>query len=391
MKIIRFFKGYITLKISGSMPERFVNVLTQSGVRVWGVKSIGGNVFCRTSAGNFKYIKKLVRHKSVKVHITEKFGLPFILNRHKNRRGLFAGAVLFVAVFKILSSFVWNIDYYGFENMSIWRAKDVMREVGVYEGVYNKFDSLSEVQNKALIAFEDVSWITVNADGTSGEVNISETVKADIEEDKPCNIVADCDAQIIRVDAQKGMPVVKAGDAVAKGNLLISGFIETPLGSTVMGTAQGAVIAKTVRKQEIAVPKQYIYKAINTDSLHRRNVKIYGLLIPLDFRSVGINADYLSFINEERFVFHEKKASLSLVDEYIYYYENKSVIVPENKAQDIVNIELLLREVFEYGDKKIIGSNIKITAEDNNNYYCTAEYKCEENIGVKKEILFDVN
>ncbi|MBQ2604638.1 MAG: sporulation protein YqfD [Clostridia bacterium] len=388
MRIFRFFKGYVTLKISGSMPERFVNVLTQNGVSVWGVKSIGGNVFCRTSAGNFKYIKKLVKHKSVRVHICEKYGLPFIVNRHKNRKGLLVGGVLFLAVFNVLSLFVWNIDVYGFENMSVWRAKNVMESVGVYEGVYNKFSSLRDVQNKALIAFGDVSWITVNIDGSSGEVNISETIKQGDVQALPCNIVADCEAQIIRVDAQKGMAVVKSGDAVAKGNLLISGFVKTPLGSTVLDTAQGAVIAKTVRTQKIIIPKEYTYKSIYSDGIHRRNVRVYGLLIPLSFQSVGVNSDYLSFVDEERFVFREKKAAFSFVDEDIYYYGDKKVILTENAVSDYLNTELLLREVFEYGDKKIIGRNIKITAE-NDNYNCIAQYNCEEDIGVKKEIIFD--
>ena len=390
MKIIRFLKGCITIEISGSMPERFVNVLIHNGVNVWGVKSIGGNVYCRTSAANFKYIKMLVKNKSVRVHIKEKFGLPFIINKHKNRKGLLVGAVLFVAVFKLLSCFVWNIDYYGFDNMSAEQVKDVMQSVGVYEGAYNKLGSLSEIRNKALIAFGNASWITVNVDGTSGEVNITETIKADTKGDTAYNIVADCDAQIIRVDAQRGMAVVKSGDAVAKGNLLISGIIETPLGSTVLDTAQGAVIAKTVRKQEIVVPKQYVYKSIDTSGIQRKSVKVFGQLIPLSFRNVGVNRQYLSFIDEQRFTFHKNKAALSVLNEDIYYYSDKKIILTENTVKDYINTELLLREVFEYGDKKIIGSNVNITAE-NDHYYCTAKYDCEEDISVKKEILFDTN
>ena len=388
MKIIRFFKGYVTLELSGSMPERFVNVLIQNGVAVWGVKSINGNVYCRTSAGNFKYIKRLVKNKSVSVHITEKLGLPFILNKHKNRKGLLVGAFLFFAVFRLLSSFVWNIDYYGFDNMSVSHVKDVMQSVGVYEGAYNKFDSLSDLRNKALIALGNASWITVNVNGTSGEVNITETIKAEPETDTPCNIVADCDAQIIRVDAQRGMSVVKSGDAVAKGNLLISGIIETPLGSTVIDTAQGAVIAKTSRTQEIIVPKQYIYKSIDTNAIQRKNVKLFGILIPLSFHNVGANREYLSFTDEQRLEFHNRKASLSILSEDIYYYTDKNVIMTEKNINDYINTELLLREVFEYGDKKIIGRSINITAEEDN-YNCIAEYELEENIAVKKQILFE--
>ena len=111
-------------------------------------------------------------------------------------------------------------------------------------------------------------------------------------------------------------------------------------------------------------------------------------MIPLSFQSVGVNSDYLSFVDEERFVFREKKAAFSFVDEDIYYYGDKKVILTENAVSDYLNTELLLREVFEYGDKKIIGRNIKITAE-NDNYNCIAQYNCEEDIGVKKEIIFD--
>ena len=141
VKLIRLFRGYVIFSIMGSYPERFVNTMICSGVNVWGVRSRNGVVYCCARASDYRFIKKLRHRTGSKIRVQRKRGLPFLLNRNKERVGLLLGVFCFIAVFKILSMFVWNVDLYGFENMSYNHAKDVMESVGVYEGAYGKWKS----------------------------------------------------------------------------------------------------------------------------------------------------------------------------------------------------------------------------------------------------------
>ena len=391
VKILRFFRGYVVFSVRGSYPEKFINLLIYKGINVWGVKSRDGIVYFTTLAVNCKAIYRFSRKSNNKVSVESKYGLPFFLNRNKNRVGLPIGFACFLLIFKLLSLFIWNIDIYGFKNISYSNAKDTMKNIGVYEGVYNNFDSLVNVQNQALTEFDNVSWITFNVDGSKGEVNISEvTEKGDIQNDTPYNIKADIDAQIIRVDAYSGHAVVKMGDAVAKGNLLISGFVETELGGTRLDSAGGVVWAKTERNEKFSVPKSYNTTIYNSESKSRYSCRIFNLILPLKAECYDVNSRYFTFFSENKAKFRDQTASVSLIQENNYFYDSEFVKPDDALAEKLLNAEIVLNELFAYGDKKIISRNIENSADDKN-YKCNIRYVCEEDIGVKSKIILDDN
>ena len=391
VKLLRFLRGYIVFMVSGSYPEKFVNILTYNGVNVWGVRSKDGIVYCTTLAANYRHIRRLSRRTRNKIRIKSKHGIPFFINRNKDRIGLPIGFVCFLLIFKLLSMFLWNIDIYGFNDISYNKAKSVMESVGIYEGAYGTFDSLKNIQTKAMIEFENVSWITVNVDGSKGEVNISEiTEKGEIKDDTPYNIKANTDAQIIRVDAYSGSAVVKSGDAVAKGNLLISGFVETELGGTHLSTADGVVWAKTEHTENFLVPKSYTAAEYNPDNKNRYSCRLFNIVIPLKFDNYNTSDNYFSFISENKASFQNETASISLINENIYFYNTNNITTNENSAENIFKTEMLLNELFNYSDKKIISRTVKSSVDDKN-YNYTVKYNCEEDIGEKSEIILEDN
>ena len=69
VKLLRFLRGYIVFMVSGSYPEKFVNILTYNGVNVWGVRSKDGIVYCTTLAANYRHIRRLSRRTRNKIRI----------------------------------------------------------------------------------------------------------------------------------------------------------------------------------------------------------------------------------------------------------------------------------------------------------------------------------
>lgn len=390
VRLLRFLRGYVVFAVTGSYPEKFVNLCIYNGLNIWGVQSKEGTVYCRTLASNYSTIRRLSRSRSVKVRIKSKAGIPFILRKNRDRVGIPIGIVCFLIIFKLLSLFVWNIDIYGFDTISYTAAKDVLQRVGVYEGALNSYDSLKNIETKAMIEFGNVSWITVNIDGSRGDVKISEVIEEGeiLDDSKPCNIKAETDGQIIRVDAYSGMSMVKSGDAVVKGNLLISGIVETELGGTHLEHSSGIVWAKTSRLEKITIPK--LLNAVNCcgEEKDRYSLKLFNLVIPLSMRNLPDNGDCLSYIDETKACFRGERASVSLIKESIFPYERHTIEVDGNKAEKLFKTEMLLKELFSYNDKKIISRSIESSA-DNSNYIYSVNYECEEDIGEKSDILID--
>ena len=87
----------------------------------------------------------------------------------------------------------------------------------------------------------------IDVKGTNAIVKI---VEADdkpeiINEEEYCNVVADKDCAIIKINAQNGTPQVKEGDVVKKGTTLIAGWMEGKYTGTRYVHAEGNVEAKT--------------------------------------------------------------------------------------------------------------------------------------------------
>ena len=47
-----------------------------------------------------------------------------------------------------------------------------------------------------------------------------------IKQDEYCNIIADKDGQIVKITANNGTKIVKEGDIVKKGSIIIGGWME---------------------------------------------------------------------------------------------------------------------------------------------------------------------
>lgn len=392
VRLLRLLRGYVIFSVTGSYPEKFINICTYNGVSVWGVKSREGVVYCCTMASNYKTIRKLSHRTSAKIRVKNKKGLPFILHRNRNRSGLLIGAVLFLAIMKLLSLFVWTFDISGSQNVSYNQAKEVMEQVGIYEGVYGKFESLNNIRNKAMILLGDVSWLSLNIDGSHGEITIEDSVqKGDIvDKSTPVNIKAKCDAQILRVDAYSGAAVVQSGDAVVKGNLLISGVVENELGGISLVNSEGVVWAKTEREECFTVSKRQTCLHLTDNKIQRYSFNIFNFTVPLSFSGKDCGKSYLYFVDENRAEFNGNTASISLIKENIMPFEYESIEVDGQLSEKQLNKDMMLTELFAYNDKKITNRTVKMTDDDDCfNYY--VKYECEEDIGEKSEIFIDNN
>ena len=91
---------------------------------------------------------------------------------------------------------------------------------------------LYEVGEKLMMEYKDIAWIAVDMKGTGVVVNIVETIPKTqyVDREKPTDVVANADGVIVSVAASSGTPMVKEGDEVKKGDLLISS--EVPVSYT---------------------------------------------------------------------------------------------------------------------------------------------------------------
>lgn len=385
--ILRFLSGYVIFRISGSRPGTLINELLRKGIKVWGIRGNSGEICARVSCTDYPTVQQITRTGSRRVHIIKKRGVPFIIHKNRRRKGLIVGAALFLAIFKTLSLFIWTVDICEFQTISQTAAREILNRVGIYEGVRGDFESLKRMQTSALIEFGNLSWITINADGSRGEVGATEKQRVETSDTAPRNIKASADGQVVRADAYNGTAVVAQGDAVRKGDLLISGVVESMTGSSRFERADGIVLAKTRYHEIIEIPNEIITFVPEQKLQDRYSTRLFGILIPLTITQNNSSDNIpLVFRSENQVRFRGERASASLLTERIYDYKIEKRSISIEKAEKLFTERRLIKELFCYNNKEITERSINVFRNDS--AYCfEIEYNCIEDIAKGERIL----
>ena len=245
--LYRWICGYLALDVTGDVPEILLNLCSKNGIALWNVKRVKRKMKCRVTVRDFRKMGKLIRHSGVRVHIAEKHGFPFFTIRYQKRWGIPAGAVLFFTVLKLMSCFIWSIEVSGNTRLSDEEILSACKTAGVQEGAYADAIDYKTASQKLLLAMPDLAWASLNLEGCRVTVNVSESEPVDRYNTQPCNLKAKADGVIMKVDIQAGDCLVKVGDIVSRGDLLVSGVVEKG-GLTHLVHAAGAVTAQTARE-----------------------------------------------------------------------------------------------------------------------------------------------
>ena len=138
---------------------------------------------------------------------------------------------------------------------------DALEECGV--GFFTPEDQvdLNLLKNQMISRLPQLSFLTVNHRGCIAQVVVREREEKPIlaEGAAPANILASRDGLITLVTATGGAAMIRPGDFVTKGQLLISGV--TNLDKTLMvSRAEGEVYARTWNRLDAVIADELAYK-----------------------------------------------------------------------------------------------------------------------------------
>ncbi len=279
--------------------------------------------------------------------------------------------------------YVWDIELRGNENISDGDILSVLAQCGVESGAFWPAFSADSIRSQVLYRLPGLSWITVNMHGSLAEVIVVERNPPPemIYEGECSNIVSDKDAFIIEVNALEGKSLVKAGDAVKRGDILISGIVESSYSPPRFLHCLGSIKAET-NSSFTAVSPSVVQKKVPTGEKIRK----YALIIGnkrINFYS-GSSISH-SFCDKIISVWSPEikgvlTLPISIVKETSYFYSTE-----ESEADYYAvsqELEYTLRENFsrEINDGKIISEKLNFSKNDDL-VISTLRVRCIENIG----------
>ena len=277
--LYRIIFGFLRISIYGDFKERALTLCAQNGITLWNNQLKDGKIECNILVRDFRFLRSVIRGKEVKVHILKKRGVPFILNRYRKRSGIFVGAVLFFTVIQLMSGYIWIIDVEGNQKVSREKILSACHSIGLDIGIRKDSFYPKLKREELMLCLDGVAWSSLNVEGSRLTVNVTETKEGD-KQKTYSNLKAECDGIIEKMDITSGTSVVSVGQAVKKGDLLVSGIIETA-DVTRFVNSRGKVYAKTM--EEISLNENYSQKhSVPIGKVKTKTViEAFGFKIPL--------------------------------------------------------------------------------------------------------------
>lgn len=294
----------------------------------------------------------------VEFDVSEPLGLYGGWLREKNKIMLMISLLISALILVVLSSLVWDIRVDGNSIISDSEIKVLLADSGVEIGNFWRSIDRGETESKMLNLDNRLAWVNINRRGVVAYVEIIEKVNSEYPNDDSksgyCNIVSNFDCIIEEITVSRGIPMVKPGDAVKAGDILIAGLVSES-GLEGFCYAEGNVVGRVNDIISVDISRDY-EKIVNySKKISCIDVNLFKISINI-FKLYGKTANEYDIIEKEitYSLLGRSRLPLSVdvdyVSEYgtgwVSYSDDELVIVARERlnmltAERLTNCDLL--------------------------------------------------
>ena len=164
LQVIRYLQGYLTIRVQGFSPERFMNLCSNHHLFLWDIVNYGDYYTMNISLKNFYRLKGLTRKTGTRVVITGRYGLPFLSVRMWKRRIFLAGLLGSLAFWIWMSGFIWAVEIDGNYFVTTDVFQDFLDANGVRTGVKKGQIDIETLEESIREHFDIVTWTSARID-----------------------------------------------------------------------------------------------------------------------------------------------------------------------------------------------------------------------------------
>ena len=387
--LLNYLFGYVNITIEGFFVERFINNCINRKIFLWAIKRknitlITANISIR----EFKQIRTIAKKTKCKVNINTKRGFPIILHRYRKRKILFVLLIPILLCVLISSLYIWNIEIVGLNNIKQKELILQLKEEGIDIGKKKSNIDTKSVISNIRLRRNDISWMSVDLKGTNVIITIVEAEeKPDmLDENKYCNIIADKSGIITKITADRGTAIVKVGDIIEKGDVLIGGYMEGKYTGIRYVHAKGDVRARIwyTKKIESGFTREIIEETGNKKNIYSINFNNFKINL---YKSLP-NFENYDTINATNKIKLFNNFYLPIMIEKTTYIEQKKTMITYGREELQEILISKLQEQFNQDgieDLNVINKIVNFY-DKNSSIEVEMTYEVEENIGIESEI-----
>lgn len=391
-RLINLLQGVVQVTVCGLFPERLVNLCAQEGIAFWGLVWQDAHTVTLCLHGRkLRRFKALAERAGCTVQVGGGQGVPFFLGRFRRRYAFLTGLTLSLLCVCLLSQVVLRVEVEGNETVPTAEILGELRRLGLRPGVYGPGLELKQIAQEALVDLKQLSWLTVNLHGTRAQVIVREAVPAPeiISENGLGDVVSEADGIVLHIEPHRGQALVKEGDTIAKGDVLISGTVtmQPPQYSDLppryyQTRARGEVWARTWRTLEAKIPLTAQVKAYDGGEKTRFCLNFFGRRMDF-YRNSSISWPFYDKITDVYPLCIPGVGALpiSLEREQVRSYQVHSAQIDWEAAQALLERELYARLTTLVGAEGAVESTRYSARISDGWLSVTLSAECREEVG----------
>ncbi|MGN1095361.1 MAG: sporulation protein YqfD [Eubacteriales bacterium] len=386
-KLSRFLFGGYMLTVPESTLTDVMNILVCSGIPFGKVREGDGFYsLYLTKSGFAQY--KIARGERNFGEKAEEIGFFSVIKRYRLRFGMFIGAFLFVIVVSFSSFFVWDINISGNENITSEKIEEYLAAYGFRLGAFIPRLDTEDICRRIMLENGNISFMTINMRGTVAEVKIHEreSDEGKVADSTPSNLISKYDAQIERLEITGGVAEVKYLQIVKKGDLLVSGIIDSNALGYRLVRARGKVFGKVTLVYTSEIPFEYTENVPTGEQTEKKSIKIFSKIISISKNNSIPYEKYDTIINNKKlYLFGNVELPLFIMTEKYTEYTERTVTLTRDEAYRKALAEIKKQSEKELSEAEILSRETVLT-EGEDFLRLTVYVECILDISEEKQI-----
>lgn len=375
-RVREFLSGRVVFTATGGFPSLLLEECAVRKTVLRDVEQQNGCVTAWVSEKDYRRVKQAAEKAGMTLTPQKVTGLPLLARRCRARAGIFAGLLAGALLLWYLSGGLWELRVTGNETLGAEEILDALAEEGIRVGARTARLDCAEAERQMQARLPRLSWIAVNITGCRATAEVREATEPPETppEGEYANVVAARDGVILRADVLSGEGQPKIGEAVVKGDLLVSGVVEMNNGRYRLTEAKAVIEALT--KTELSLTAQSVFPAQVPE--HRRTVyavRFFGVRLPLGLPTPEGEAETGSrLLQSRRTVF-----PVGTERDVAVTFSERPVTLDEDRTRLLCFATFCEQAAERYREAKVLRRSIVFFPEEEG---CgvVAKYECVENI-----------
>jgi len=234
-------------------PHCVVNSLLFKNVSLYRFCLKGGGFSAKLRARDFKTFSKVMNEIGISFKVESDTSAGTFFKKNIVRVGLFAGIALAIFILNWYTSSVTRLQISGNKRISEEVIKAAVTEIIPLPSKKNKVDK--DALEKKLTTLDGISSVSAQLKGNTLIIAIYEDLgTVEVEKSPFRTVVSNYDATVTKVIVHSGTEVVKVGDTVKKGALLIGAYNLIHDGLKVQERASGELYGEVWISKDVVFP-----------------------------------------------------------------------------------------------------------------------------------------